>query len=88
MAGKPWLPNRGPAKPWDSRRGPFGGGHAQQLLDPRELHARPALGLASGALVAVDRFPAGVGDEVGLALAQERLDGFGIWGIGCVDDPR
>ena len=52
----------------------FRGGDAEHLLDPRELHTRPAGGLAERALVTVDRGPAVVGDELGLALAQQLRD--------------
>ena len=58
--------------------GAFGCGDAEHLLDPRELHARPAGGLAERALVAIDRGPALVGDELGLALAQQPLDRGGV----------
>ena len=50
--------------------GAFGCGDAQEFVETRELDAWAPRRLAEGALVAVDRFPAGVGDEVGLAGAQ------------------
>ncbi len=54
------------------------GGHAQHVLDLRELHARTARGLAAATLVLVDRGPAGVGDELGGAGAQQLLDGLRV----------
>src|SRR5271154_2559324 len=57
-------------------------GDAEHLVDPRELYARAAGGLAERALVAVDRGPAVVGDELGLALMQQLLDRTGVGGVG------
>ncbi len=68
--------------------GPFGGGDAQELVDAGELDAGSSGGLAEGALVAVDGFPAGVGDQVGLAGAKERLDGVGVGRGGGVGKHR
>src|ERR1039458_6124234 len=64
----------------------FGGGDAQELIQARELDAGAPRGLAQSALVTVDRFPARVGDEVGLAGAQKGLDGGGVGGLGQVGE--
>src|ERR1039457_3377678 len=57
-------------------------GDAEHLVDPGELYARAAGGLAERALVAVDRGPAIVGDEFGLARTQQLLYRGGVGGVG------
>ena len=60
-----------------ARLGPFCRSDLEHLLDARDLDARAARRLAERALVAVDRFPAGVGDKRRLALAEQSLHRLG-----------
>src|SRR3989442_13730849 len=65
-------------------RSPLQRGH--HLFDPGELDPRAAPGPAPGNFQRVQLLPVGVGDVVGLALADEPLGGPGI-GLGGPPPP-